>query len=312
MRIDFEVPATSANLGSGFDAIGIALELRLRASLRYHDAPFHVRFLPGPQRPTHPGFEQEIVRGMHALLGEDHELPRAELAVENPLPLGKGLGSSAAALVLGLLVADAAEELETPAERLVELACALEGHPDNSTPALLGGIVIAAQHGTEAPSYLHFDPPAGVRAIVAVPQLELATAQARAMLPQAYAKEDAVYNIQRAALLASSLASGDLRYLRVGMQDRLHQPYRAAYVPGLEDALRLDAPGLLGVALSGAGPSVLALVEGHTMEVAAAMRSCFERHRVACETWVLGLAREGALVHDRTTDERRVVSGSFQ
>jgi|SRR5579872_5943006 len=307
MRIDFEVPATSANLGSGFDAVGIALELRLRATLRYHDAPFSMRFLPGPQMPTHDGFEREIVRGIRALLGEEAPLPRGELVVENPLPLGKGLGSSAAALVLGLLVADAAEELETPAERLVELACALEGHPDNSTPALLGGFIVAAQQGTSSPSYLRFDPPSGVRAIVAVPQLELATSHARAVLPQAYAKEDTIYNIQRASLLGASLASGDLRYLRVAMQDRLHQPYRAAFVPGLEEALHLDVPGLLGVALSGAGPSVLALVDGNTMEVAAKMRSCFERHRVACETWVLGLAREGALVHDRVKDERRVV-----
>ncbi|HVA36368.1 MAG TPA: homoserine kinase [Candidatus Dormibacteraeota bacterium] len=310
MRIDFEVPATSANLGSGFDAVGIALELRLRASLRCDEQPFRTRFLPGPHMPTHGGFEQEIVRGMRALLGEDAELPRGELVVENPLPLGKGLGSSAAALVLGLLVADSAAGLETSAERMVALACELEGHPDNSTPALLGGVVVAAQRGTAEPSYLRFNPPQGVRAIVAVPQLELATSQARAMLPQAYAKADTVFNIQRAALLGASLASGDLRHLRVAMQDRLHQPYRAAHVPGLEDTLRLEAPGLLGVALSGAGPSVLALVEGNTMEIAAAMRECFTRNRIACETWVLGLAREGALVHDRATDERRVVGGS--
>ncbi|MDE2573468.1 MAG: homoserine kinase [bacterium] len=309
MRIDFEVPATSANLGSGFDAVGIALELRVRATLRCHDAPFGVRFLPGPQMPTHAGFEQEILRGMRALLGDGAPLPHGELVVENPLPLGKGLGSSAAAAVLGLLVADAAEGLEMPADRLVELACALEGHPDNSTPALLGGIIVAAQRGSAAPSFMRFDPPHGVRAIVAVPQLELATSQARAVLPQAYAKEDTVYNVQRAALLGAALASGDLRHLRVAMQDRLHQPYRAAFVPGLEEALRLEAPGLLGVALSGAGPSVLALVEGNAMEIAAAMRECFTRHRIACETWVLGLARDGALVHDRATDERRLVGG---
>ncbi|TAM61948.1 homoserine kinase [bacterium] len=307
MRIDFEVPASSANLGSGFDAVGIALELRLRATLHRDEGPFRTRFLPGPQMPTHGGFEGEIVRGMRALLGADAELPCGELVVENPLPLGKGLGSSAAALVLGLLVADAANELETPAERLVELACGLEGHPDNSTPALLGGIVVAAQQGDAMPTYLRFNPPAGVRAIIAVPQLELATAQARAVLPQAYAKEDSVYNVQRAALLGAALASGNLAHLRVAMQDRLHQPYRSAFVPGLDEALRLEHSGLLGIALSGAGPSVLALVDGNAMEIAASMRACFARHRVACETWVLGLAREGALVHDRASNERRLV-----
>jgi len=290
------VPASSANLGPGFDAIGIALDLRLRATVT-EAREYRLTFAEGPHAPTHAGFADEIERGLSAILGSSR--PQIEISVENPIPLGKGLGSSAAAGVLGASIAARFVEPEVSERTLTQIVTDLEGHPDNALPALLGGIVIAAQRGEDAPSYLRFEPPAGVRAIVAIPNIELPTAEARAILPDRYRKEDAVYNVQRAALLAASFASGDLTHLRVAMGDRFHQPYRSAFVPGLAECLRIETDGLLGVALSGAGPSVLALCTSNGPAIASAMRDAFTRHKIACETWTLGISHVGVSIRER-------------
>jgi homoserine kinase len=298
--LQISVPASSANLGPGFDAIGIALDLRLRATIG--EAPeYRLSFTAGPHAPTHQGFADEIERGLASILGP-HRPPIA-ISVENPIPLGKGLGSSAAAGVLGASIAARLVEPEVDERTLTRIVTDLEGHPDNALPALLGGIVIAAQRGEDAPSYLRFEPPPGVRAIVAIPNIELPTAEARAILPERYRKEDAVYNVQRAALLAASFASGDLSHLRVAMGDRFHQPYRSAFVPGLAECLRIDVEGLLGIALSGAGPSVLALCTSNGTAIAGAMRDAFARHKIDCETWTLGISHVGVSVREREATE---------
>ncbi|MGH7715441.1 MAG: homoserine kinase [Vulcanimicrobiaceae bacterium] len=290
------VPASSANLGPGFDTIGIALDLRLRATVT-EAREYRLTFSEGPHAPTHSGFAEEIERGISAILGSSR--PQIEINVENPIPLGKGLGSSAAAGVLGASIAARIVEPEVTERALTQIVTDLEGHPDNALPALLGGIVIAAQRGEDAPSYLRFEPPPGVRAIIAIPNIELPTAEARAILPERYRKEDAVYNVQRAALLAASFASGDLSHLRIAMGDRFHQPYRSAFVPGLAECLRIEADGLLGIALSGAGPSVLALCTANGPAIANAMREAFTRHKIACETWTLGISHVGVSVRER-------------
>jgi homoserine kinase len=174
--------------------------------------------------------------------------------------------------------------------------CALEGHPDNALPALLGGIVIAAMPEGAPPSYLRFDPPPGLHAIVAVPQIVLPTAAARALLPQQYERHDVVFNLQRAALLAASFASGDLRALRVATVDRIHQPYRAPLVPGFSEMLNFDLPGLLSVTLSGAGPSVLALASENGEAIGAAMRSAFAREGIESTILSLRVTTRGAEV----------------
>lgn len=298
--LQISVPASSANLGPAFDAIGIALDLRLRATVTEAEK-YKLSFLPGPHAPTHEGFAEEIERGLSAILGASR--PPLEIIVENPIPLGKGLGSSAAAGVLGASIAARLVEPEVDQRTLTQIVTDLEGHPDNALPALLGGIVIAAQRGEDAPSYLRFEPPPGIRAIIAIPNIELPTAEARAILPERYCKEDAVYNVQRAALLAASFASGDLTHLRVAMGDRFHQPYRSAFVPGLAECLRIEAEGLAGIALSGAGPSVLALCSSNGAAIAAAMREAFTRHKIDCETWTLGISRVGVSVREREATE---------
>jgi homoserine kinase len=294
---DLSVPATSANLGPGFDTIGVALDLRLRAQVR-PSSGFTLDFVPGPAAPTHDGFAREFLRGFDAIAKGNR--PPLAVLLDNPIPLGKGLGSSAAAGVLGARIAAECFPYHS-GERgseaaLPSIVTALEGHPDNALPALLGGVVIAAQCGEKEPSYLRFVVPARLRAVIVIPEIDLPTEEARAVLPQSYRRQDVVYNLQRSSLLAAALASGDLAPLRVAMEDRLHQPYRAAAVPGLTEALKLKLPGLLGVALSGAGPSLIGFVEANADAVASELQAVFTRHQVRSSIMVLGLTNVGARI----------------
>ena len=294
MPFSAAVPASSANLGPGFDAIGLALDLWVRATVQ-PALEFAVSFKAGTYVPTNAGFEIEIVRGIERILGAGAR-PPVSILVENAIPLGKGLGASAAGAVLGLTIgAELADTLPTEAT-LARHAAELEGHPDNALPALLGGVVIAAMPDGEPPAYLRFDPPSGLSAVVVTPRIVLPPAAARALLPATYERRDVVFNIQRATLLAASLATGDLHALRVATGDRVHQPYRAPLVPGFDEMLRFSLPGLYAIALSGAGPSVIALVHGESEAIGNAMRGAFAREGIDSDVFHLGISTRGATV----------------
>ncbi|GAC1618522.1 MAG: homoserine kinase [Vulcanimicrobiaceae bacterium] len=287
------VPASSANLGPGFDAIGLALDLWCRATIQ-SAVEFSISFKAGTYVPTNAGFENEIVRGMNRILGG--ERPRVSVQIANDIPLGKVLCASAAGAVLGIIIG-AELAAERPTERvLARHAAELEGHPDNALPALLGGVVVAAMPEGDEPAYLRFSPPAGLAAVVVTPRIVLPTAAARALLPATYERRDVVFNLQRAALLAASLATGDLRGLRVATGDRIHQPYRAPLVPGFSEMLGFDMPGLLALALSGAGPSVIALVSGESEAIGRAMSAAFAREGIDSDVFQLGISTAGATV----------------
>ena len=287
------VPASSANLGPGFDAIGLALDLWVRATVQ-PALHFSVSFKAGTYVPTNAGFENEIVRGMDRVLGP--ERPNVSILVENAIPLGKGLGASAAGAVLGLTVGAELAPVRPSVRELARHAAELEGHPDNALPALLGGVVVAAMPEGEGPTYLRFDPPEGLAAVVVTPRIVLPTAAARALLPATYERRDVVFNLQRAALLSAALATGDLRALRVATGDRIHQPYRAPLVPGFDEMLRFAQPGLYAIALSGAGPSVIALVGNDGEAVGIAMRDAFAREGIESDVFHLGISTRGASV----------------
>ena len=288
------VPASSANLGPGFDAIGLALDLHVRATVQ-PALDFSVSFKAGRSVPTNAGFENEIVRGMERVLGAGVR-PRIAILVDNAIPLGKGLGASAAGAALGISIGAELAAQRPSFDDLALYVCAIEGHPDNALPALVGGVVVAAMRADDRPAFLRFDPPPGLRAVVAVPHLVLPTAAARALLPHAYDRADVVFNLQRAALLAASLASGDLRALREASADRVHQPYRAPLVPGFDEMLRFEMPGLEAVALSGAGPSVIALVSGNAAAIGEAMRGAFAREGIESDVYPLAITGRGAEV----------------
>lgn len=297
-RFAVSVPATSANLGPGFDSVGIALDLRIRADVTVLEPGATPQWsFTGSEAPTHGGLRDEMMRAMRTLFAAVGAAPPSlAIVVDNPIPLGRGLGGSAAGAALGLAIAAQIRDPAPDVAELTRMVTVLEGHPDNGVPAIVGGVVIAVAEDEDV-IYARFTPPPNLRAFVVVPDFSMPTREARAILPDAYPRRDAVYNVGHAALLGAAFASGNVGLLRVAMRDRLHQPFRASFVPGLNEMLALDEPGLIGVALSGAGPSVLALAERGSA-AGERVQAVFARHGVASRVLDLtpaehGVVREG-------------------
>ncbi len=288
-RFTVSAPATSANLGPGFDAVGIALGLRVRAEVEEADA-FELRFAPGPNAPTHAGFGNAIMAAMERVCPT---LPKVSVLVHNDIPLGKGLGSSAAAAVLGIWIAARAHGIPLSKVQAARLASEIEGHPDNALPAVFGGAVIASSH--ERFEYVRIPMKKQLSALLVVPDVDLSTSASRALLPDSYLRADVVFTAQRAALLGAALASGSWNELRAAMRDRLHQPFRAPHIPGMEAALEQRSRHLLGVAMSGAGPSVIALmrVGAPWHDAAEKLQGCFARAGVASHALHLPIGGRG-------------------
>lgn len=286
------VPGSSANLGSGYDSVGIALDLRMRAWIEPATI-FDVRFQIGAHAPTHDGLREAIIAAIRRV---NPTLPRVAIRIENPIPLGKGLGSSAAAAVLGLVIGARTAGVALSRERLAALAAAIEGHPENALACVFGGAIVAAA-GNRL-DYVRLPMRHELRALIVTPQLEFGTAHARGLLPETYSSNDALYTTQRAALLGATLASGSWKALRAAMGDRLHQPFRAAQIPGMVAALGLPSRAALGVAISGAGPSLLALFRPGVdwKPTARAYEACFARDGVAASSLYLGVGGRGISV----------------
>jgi homoserine kinase len=253
------VPGSTSNLGPGFDCLSLALRLYLRLIVREarDDGRRQVAW-----RFPDPGFGDEnlVERGYRAL-ADRHPgpLPSLDVEVASEIPVKAGLGSSAAALVAGLRLFELVAG-PVPIDRLVSVAARLEGHPDNTSASLLGGLVVSATIDGDRSVARAMPWPSDWRVIVATPSLALPTAVARAALPASVPHRDAVFNVQRVALLLEAVRRADADLLRDALADRLHEPYRAPLVPGLEEAGSWKDPALLGVVLSGAGPSLAAFV----------------------------------------------------
>ncbi|NLW16305.1 MAG: homoserine kinase [Firmicutes bacterium] len=292
------VPATTANLGPGFDCLGLALTLYNTLVVR-----------PAASR-------QLVVEGAGAgILAEDetnlvwraachlwrrvgHPEPTLALYMHNAIPLSRGLGSSSAAIVAGLLLANWVAGEPLGQSELVALATELEGHPDNVAPALLGGLVVSALDDSRVLT-ARFPWPTELQLVVAVPEFELATQQARQALPATVAHGDAVFNASRVALLLAALRSGDLDLLRQAADDRLHQPYRLPLIPGAAEAREgAERAGALATVISGAGPTLLALVgpEQDPAVVGEAMRAGFAQAGVVSHYLVLQPDLQGARI----------------
>lgn len=302
--IKVKVPATSANLGPGFDTLGVALDLYNTIEMAETGIADDVIEVPGHEEMERP--EHNLVyTAAQALFKHTGYQPYGLLIREHlDIPVARGLGSSAAAIVAGLVAADALVSKMTgrpglSTDELLGLANNLEGHPDNVTPALVGGFTVACLEEGK-PLYVRFDPPPGLQAVVAIPTVPLSTKKARGVLPEVVPMQDAVYNLSRATLLVAALLTGRNDLLRVATKDRWHQPFREFLVPGLRQVIdsALGA-GARAVALSGAGPSVLALVDTAPELVASAMESAFQWNGTECSTQVVGLARLGAQVLER-------------
>jgi homoserine kinase len=297
-RVRVKVPATSANLGPGFDCLGLSLGLYLELEIREEEGEgFELRVGgEGADIVAHDERNAVYQAVLSAFAHAKRQPQRLYLNYRSDIPLASGLGSSSAALVAGLAAGAALCGRALDRDELVRWGVAVEGHPDNVAPCVLGGVVVAASDGDHI-EYACIEPYEGLRAVVAVPDFPLPTEKARAILPREISRADAVFNLGRVGLLTAALGGGRGEWLRLAMQDRLHEPYRRELVPGLEEvrAAALDA-GALGAALSGAGPSVLALVEEHGRAVAAAMQAAWGALGVQVRTWELELERQGLTV----------------
>ena len=220
-------------------------------------------------------------------------MPPIELEIANDIPLGKGLGSSAAALTAGVVIATDVLDLEWAPRRSAAESGAIEGHPDNVAACVLGSMVACAfdsSGGTRAVR-MEIHPQYGVA--VVVPDFVLPTAESRRVLPESYSRADAIFNVQRSALLIAALTMGATSAFPAALEDRLHQPYRFALVPGLEEICGLRMPGLLGCALSGAGPSILVFYERGSEHVCERVREVFRSHGRSSEIACCRVATKG-------------------
>ena len=266
------LPATSANLGPGFDAVGLALSMHLMVEA--HAAPAFAISASGRDAELCAVLENNLILDTYrdVISRAGAAVLPLHLTLHNEIPLGMGCGSSAAALLAGVALADHFGGLRLTDAQIVAEASRREGHPDNVAAGWYGGFTVSADNNGEIVSAtFHGDP--SWEMLLAVPPASLATKTARALLPESYSKADAVFNVQRVALLTAAFAQGRLDLLRTAMQDRFHQPYRADVCPLLKTLLPLaKEPEVAGVALSGAGPSVLLFLAPGTTLFAAETR----------------------------------------
>ncbi len=301
-RVAFEitVPATTANLGPGFDSLGLALRLynRVRVEPALHTGVD----ISGEGRDELPRDDANLMLRAAAELGRraGRELPPLRWGARHRIPLARGLGSSSAALVAGLLAADAVLGLRTGREELVRIAAELEGHPDNVAPALLGGLTICLP-GSEPLVVARLRPHRDLRVALLIPDHQVSTRRARRMLPKRVLHADAVFNLARAAAMVAGLREGRWDVLGEATRDRLHQPYRLSLMPKAEAvmAAALEA-GAAVVTLSGSGPTVAAFCAGQGRAVAAAMAEAAAREGLDARTTVRRPDSAGARVEPAT------------
>jgi homoserine kinase len=295
MRVRIAVPATVANLGPGFDVLALALELQNEVTAVQTGAA-GISIDPGPGSPDElrDPSRNLVARAYTATCAELGVLPEGlHIECVNRIPFRRGLGSSAAAALAGVLCATSLHAAPWDEQRILEWVSGIEGHPDNAAAALLGGLAVV----TPGAPTVNVDVSDELRAVVFVPDFELETALARRVVARAFTREDAIFNAARCALWVRAVAQRDWATLGVAMEDRWHQPARTALFPALPDLLAAAVEGgARGAALSGAGPSVVALTDAEPQPVADAMARAATRLGVPGECLVSRVRNWGARI----------------
>lgn len=300
MRLhQFRIPASTSNLGAGFDSLGLALTRYLHVAVEL--APAFAIEATGTDARSIPTDANNLIVRVAQTIAEQRsqKLPAFRIVLKNEIPLARGMGSSAAAIIAGITCYELITGNRLTDSEIFHYAVQFEPHPDNLACALYGGLISAAldSHGRVFVARLQVA--SGLTPVVIIPEFELSTETARKVLPHTYSRSDTVYNIQRAALTVAALTTGTWSLLRESMRDRIHQPYRASLIPGLNRVLELDSPGLRGVALSGAGPSVFALCErGRDEEIGRAIVHTFKEHGVSAISHSLDIDSKGRVIAD--------------
>jgi homoserine kinase len=292
--VTVRVPATTSNLGPGFDTLGLALKLHNQVAIRETDHPAIVRVDKAKDSPVAVSV---TCQAADAFFQRAKLKPHgAQVEVKGDVPHAAGLGSSVT-VRLGLIYA--LNELNgrpLSDSAMLDLITELEGHPDNAAPAMFGGFVVSALIGGTV-RYRRFNVPPSLKFVVCVPEFEVSTDNSRAALPKQVPMRDAVANLNRAALITAVFASGEFSLLRGLFDDALHQPYRKRFVPMLDDVIHAGVEaGALAGWLSGSGPSIMCVTELKEKNVAEAMTSAMSAHQVRCVTHVLAPDNDGTRV----------------
>ena len=257
--IKIKIPATSANLGAGYDSLGLALDFYNQVNMEESDS-IDITSLDGVSIPTDKtNLVYKSASDLFKVCGKN--LKGLKLEQTNNIPMARGLGSSSACIVAGLVGANTLLNNPLSTDDLVDIAAQIEGHPDNTAPALLGGIVTAVFDGKKV-HWVKQEVYTKLKFVAIIPDFELKTDKARACIPKEISHKDAVYNLSRAALFSASLLTGKFENLRTAVHDRLHQPYRMELIPHCREVFDIAYNhGAYGVYISGAGPAVMAIVD---------------------------------------------------
>ncbi|KUG04553.1 homoserine kinase [hydrocarbon metagenome] len=288
--IRVRAPATTANLGPGFDTLGMALELYLQVEAEFSQSGIEIVFSGARDRSIMESPQENLIyKAMNFVFRQARYSPTGlYIEIDNDIPIGKGLGSSAAAIVAGMYSANRLiGDPFLPAE-LLHWAVKMEGHADNIVPSITGGLAVAMVYEGEV-YYQQVRPGGQLGVVVAVPDFILPTEQSRAVLPRNVPMQNAVWNLQRACFLLASLQNGDFSNLAKAMDDMIYQPFRKVFIPGFDQILQsaIEA-GAMGVALSGAGPSILAFTApGQEMDIGKAMQKAFNEVGVSAQVLYL-------------------------
>lgn len=305
-KTEIIVPASTSNLGSSFDTCGLALGLYLRVTVEPLSYGFKV--IPtGEGSDVVPRDASNLILRTALFVAEQRgqEITGARLRVHSEIPLTRGLGSSSSAIIAGISVYEALTGERLSDDEFFRYALHYENHGDNLAPCRLGGMVLACiiEEGHDQLSMVTVkrEWPEEVRVVVAIPELEMETAKMRAALPNSISMRDAVFNIQRAALLQAAIAERKFDLIGEALRDRLHQPHRAPLAPGLSEVLFLNNeiqrfPGLLGVAISGAGSSLVAFATDNCDKIAHAMQSRLEACGVRARAFEVDVDNVGRVI----------------
>lgn len=296
-KVTISVPATSANLGPGFDCLGMALNLRHQVTFIEQASPGLQIMASGEDAQLIPRDQSNLVyQSMQIIFRQTGAKPDGLAIIQhNQIPIASGLGSSSSAVLAGLFGANEFSGSPYTREQLLQMASDLEGHPDNVAPAVYGGLVLGIQSANGLIVEQIDMPP--LQAVVVLPEFDLLTETARAVLPRAVSTADAIFNSSRLGLLIRALQSGNYSQLSIAMQDRLHQPYRVPLIPGMQEAMTvaLEA-GAAGVALSGAGPSLIAFASRDHVLIAETIAAAFHNAGLDARHWLLQVDRSGTEV----------------
>ncbi|MDR1195041.1 MAG: homoserine kinase [Endomicrobium sp.] len=306
MKVKIKAPATTANLGSGFDIFGAALTIYNEFEAEYFpnaEGKNKAKFvLKGEGRKTLPKGEKNLVwqsmKETFKILGCEgkYDLKNVGITIKTGIPLSGGIGSSASAIVGGISLANALCANKLDKSGIAELAVKIEGHPDNVVPAVFGGLCICAKDESGHGTIVHLPVPK-LKIVLCVPSFELRTKRSRQILPKHFELKDVVFNASRTAILAAAFCSGDYTLLKKGMEDKIHQPYRGKMIPAMESVMQAAlSAGAYGSYLSGSGPTIAALSSSKKAgEVQKSMIKTWKKESVCAKSYILDFDKKGAV-----------------